>query len=160
VLFRWKTEPVDDADLTPEERDAYIAAVDRIREDQLRALRDPGPTWREWFYYDAMKWWLGLLYLVVDSWILVSWISGVGFSPLGVAGMLVSTGVALYFEVLFYRYLWLRPSDDTIRKGPFRPSWHTLREFGRWTPEEVAMRSGKLRRPTAQDGAPDAHEFL
>jgi hypothetical protein len=159
VFFRWKTESAEDAELTPEEREQYSRAVDRVREDQLRALRDPGPTWREWWYYDGMKWWVGLLYLILDSWIGVGWIDWAGYVAWGTAGLFVSLAGALYLEILFYRYLWRRPQEEASQTGPFRPGWTALREFGRWTPEEAAVRAGKIRRaPT--DGSTDAHEFL
>ena len=159
MLFRWKTEPVDDAELTPEEREAYLQGLERVREDQLRALHDPGPTWREWFFYDAMKWWVGLLYLILDSWIFVGWVTTVGYTSWGGAGLAASLVGALYLELLFYRYLWRRPSDEDARPGSFRPGWRALREFGRWTPEEAAFRAGKAHR-RRQDGSVDSHEFL
>jgi hypothetical protein len=159
VLFGKRPTPEDDSDLTPEEREAYLHAIERIREDQLRALRDPGPSWREWFYFDAMKWFLGLVYLILDSWIFVGWVTTLGFTPAGEAGLIVSLLGALYLEVLFYRYLWRRPHEQEDGVGPFRPGWRALREWGRWTPEEEMYRAGKLPRAPA-DGSPNPHEFL
>ena len=159
MLFRRNPPPEDETELTPEEREAYFHAIDRIRQDQLRALKDPGPSWREWFYFDAMKWWLGLGFLIVNSWIFVGWVTSVGFTTAGDAGIVASLIGALYLEVLAYRYLWRRPPEHDGGSGPFRPSWKALREWGRWTPEEEAFRAGKRPRAPA-DGSPNPHEFL
>ncbi len=39
-----------------------------------RALDDPGPSWREWFFQSAAKWWIGLVSLIVDAWVVVTFL--------------------------------------------------------------------------------------
>jgi len=142
-----------DEELTPEERAALVAQMDRVREEKQAALRAPGPTWREWFYYDAMKWWIGLGFLIVDVWIVGWWVEGAPF----VAG-LAALIFAIYLEFLGFRFLWYRPKETTAcRRGAFRPSWTRPVEFGRWTPEFQLVRQGALV-PGADEG-PSPKEF-
>jgi hypothetical protein len=139
--------------MTPEERAALVTQMDRVREQKLQALRHPGASWREWFYYDALKWWIGLGFLIVDVWIVGWWIQG---AP-AYAGLLVLL-LAIYLEFLGFRYLWYRPKDQpTVRRGSFRPTWTRPVEFGRWTPEAKLVREGLLV-PGADEG-PSPKEF-
>ncbi len=150
-------KPGDDVELTPEEEQAWESGLERVTEEKRLALRDPGPTWREWFFYDHAKWWVGLTFLIVDSWIVTGWIYNGGISTIGAAETAASLGVAIYLEVLLYRYLWRRPG--TVSRSRFRPSWKALTEFGRWTPEgEEARRGGASAVPA--DGAPNPREYL
>ncbi len=151
-------KPSESADLTPEEVAALETGLERVAEEKRQALLDPGPTWREWFFFDAMKWWIGVGFLIVDAWIVLSWVGGDAFTLLNELGAVASLAGALYLEILLYRYLWRRPSE-TRRPGPFRPGWTALREVGRWTPE--AAQPAGLGRPRAtEDGSPSPHDFL
>jgi len=116
--------------------------------ERAEALRAPGPSWKEWAYGTALKWWLGLGLLIVDSWLVAGWIEVGGYLPL--AG---SLAVAVYLEYLLYQYLW-HPYHPELR-GKFRPSWHAPFEVGRWSPERADLLAGKFE-PTA----PDPRQFL
>jgi hypothetical protein len=146
------------SDLTPEEIAILEQGLDRVAQAKRDALADPGPTWRQWFFWDAMKWWIAVVYLIVDAWILVSWIAGGALTVLTGVGALVSIVVALYLEVLFWLYLWREPTEEG-RSGTFRPGWRALRQFGRWTPE-AAGPAGLGRPGPTDDGSPSPHEFL
>ncbi len=150
----------DDRELTPEEEAAYRTGLERVQEEKQAALRHPGPSWREWFFFDAMKWWLGIVFLIVDAWIATSWIGGGNDTAGNALGLAASLAGALYLEVLLYRYLWRRPVDrDMIGRSGFRPSWKALREVGRWTPEASFVASRRARQGI-DEGAPDPSEFL
>ena len=147
-------------DLTPEEEEAYEAGIERVELEKQRALADPGPTWREWFFYDGAKWWVGLGFLIVDVWVGGSWFTDASFSGLRVLGAVLCLAAAFYLELLLYRYLWRRPSDTDLRRsGPFRPGWMGLREVGRWTPEAARLRAHGGG-PSVPDGTPRSDEFL
>lgn len=120
--------------LTPEERES--------------ALRAPGESWGRWFYGTALKWWIGLAVLVIDSWIVAGWIEVGGWLPL-----VGSVALAIYLEYLLYQYLW-HPYHPELR-GKFRPSWHSPFEAGRWVPERSDLRAGKL-----EPSAPDPRQFM
>lgn len=139
---------------TPDaERDLELH-LDRVAEEKRLAREDPGPSWSEWFFFDAAKWWIGIVFLIVDAWVVGYWLE-----VSNLAGLIVSLAAALYLEFLGYRFLWYRPKDDDERApGPFRATWARPVEFGRWTPEGVRLRSGL---PVERaDGHPDPREFL
>lgn len=137
-----------------DEEAALQARYDRVAEEKRAALAHPGLSWREWFFYDGAKWFVGMAFLVVDAWIALYWID-VG-SNLGLG---LSIAAALYAEFLLYQFLWYRPSAyhrgyrRTFRPDPLRPV-----AFGRWTPE--------VRRVDAEpdavgpEGGPDLKEFV
>lgn len=120
--------------LTPEEREA--------------ALRNPGQSWRDWFYGVALKWWIGLGIVIVDSWIVAGWVEVAGWLEL--AG---SLAIAIYLEYLLFQYLW-HPYQPEFH-GKFRRSWKTPFEVGRWIPERRALLAGTL-----EPSTPDPHQFL
>jgi hypothetical protein len=161
----WRRSRGDDDEddrraLTPEEEAALQLGLERVQEEKRQALLQPGPTWREWFLYDAMKWWLAILYLIVDSWIVVAWIGNDTITLLTVTGTLLSLALAFYLEILLYRYLWRRPDErETAGRERFHPGWLALREAGIWTPEASVVVARDARRGP-EDGAPDPHEFL
>lgn len=137
-----------------DERQALQQQVDRVAEEKRLARLDPGPSWREWVFYDAMKWWLAVLLLIGDSLLIVQW-----FILGSAIGLALSLVAVVYAEFLLYRYLWTRPPPrSTRRRGPFHRTWYRPVEIGRWTPEaDFARRHGY--RPGTDDGpAPD--EFL
>jgi len=145
--------PAND-DMSPEERAAIFAQMDRVYQEKQAALHAPGPTWREWFFFDAMKWWLGLAYFIVDAWIVSAWLEGTAFVI-----MIVLLIGAVYLEFLLYRYLWYRPTESGRRtRGAFHRTWARPVEYGRWTPEGELVRSGQLV-PNADEG-PNPKEFV
>lgn len=138
----------------PEEEAAFEARVDAVFEQKRQALAEPGLTWKEWFFYDAAKWWVGLLFLIVDIWIFAFWY-GIG-STVGLAASLVA---GLYLEFLLFRFLWYRPSsEEPRRRSSFRPSFLRPVPYGRWTPE--AAGGGAMLLPAAGETGPDPKEFL
>ena len=152
--------PAHAEELTPEQQDAYEAGLERAEQEKRQALLDPGPSWREWFFFDAAKWWVGLGFLIVDVWVVASWIAAGTFSIVRAVAALLTLVGAIYLELLLYRYLWRRPSDTGPRRpGPFRPSWRALREVGRWTPEEARRRATGDSGPAA-DGSLRPDDFL
>ena len=120
--------------LTPSERQAALLA--------------PGESWTAWFFGTALKWWIGLGLLIIDSWIIAGWIEVGGWLPL--AG---SIALAVYLEYLLYQYLW-HPYHPELR-GRFRPSWRAPFEVGRWNPERKAALAGNI-----EPNAPDLQQFL
>ena len=156
-LFGSKEADEDDRELTAEEAKAWEAGLERVAEEKRDALRDPGPTWKEWFFYDHAKWWVGLGFLVVDSWIATGWVYNGGLTVVGAAETVVALAAAVYLEFLLYRYLWRRPK--AISRARFRRSWTALTEFGRWTPEAAAHRK-RGTPPVPADGGPNPQEFL
>lgn len=158
-----KEEPVDDDanKLTPEEEAALQLGLERVAEDKRKALLEPGPNWKQWFFYQGMKWWLPVLFLIVDSWIAASWIGNDSFAAANVLGMVVSLVLAVYLEGLAYLYLWREPSDqEAATGGRFRPGWRGLREYGRWTPEGERRRRWAASSPPSEPGAPEPRDFL
>lgn len=139
---------------TPAEDLALRDQMARVSDEKAYALKDPGTPWKEWWYLHASKWYIGLGLLIVDVWIVASWIEA--NSPLG---LVLSLATALYLEFLLYQYLWHVPSPgDRRTRDRFRPSWFRPVEHGRWTPGSV--RTGDRRGlPDPGDG-PSPDEFL
>ncbi len=124
-----------------------------VREEMELARQDPGPTWRQWFFFSAAKWWLGLAFLVVDVWILVSALT---YGPL----TLLLLVVAVYAEIFTWQYLWHRPEGRSqSAKGARRMWWIRPVAVGRWTPE---AEEDRVPAPVsgATDHGPDPREFL
>jgi hypothetical protein len=121
-------------------------------EARRKALENPGPSWSEWLYSTALKWWLGIGFLIVDSWIVTT------FLEVGAWVFLVlATVAAVYCEYLVYRYLWARPEE--IRRGAHpRRRWPPF-QVGRWTPEGRRARQTGIT-PTANPATKDPREFL
>ena len=131
----------------------HSASVDLTEEEEKkRALAEPGPTWKEWLYFTAFRWWFGILFLVVDSWVVVE------FLEIGsVVGLLAGAIAAVYLEYLLYVYLWRRPVP-TRHVRLRRARWPPV-EVGRWTPEAFAARAAGVR-PTLPRDTADPREFL
>ncbi len=147
----------DDASgtLTPQEEEALASGFDRYQEEKRRALADPGPSWKEWMLHDFAKWWMGLLFVILDSWLAAFW-----FEPINVLGLVASLALAVYAEYLVYQYFWHRPPDETHnRSARFRASWRTPFRYGRWTEEGERARAGRPAVP-AGEGSPDPTEFM
>jgi hypothetical protein len=107
-------------------------------ESRKRAIEDPGPSWREWFYSSFMKTWLVLGFLILDSWAALTWAQ-----PLNVPAMAGSVAAAAYGEFLLWRFLWYNPDREEDRRNrSARARWlHPVR-FGRWTPQHQRMKQG------------------
>jgi hypothetical protein len=127
----------------------------RAERRRLAALADadPGPSWREWLYGEAFKWWLGLALVVVDGWILAAGIEAAAWIPLGIAAV-----AAVYLEYLLYQYLW-HPYQPELR-GKFRRSWVHPFEVGRWCPEHEWLSRGLPDPNAAEAPGPDPRNFL
>ena len=121
-------------------------------EEKRRAREMPGPSWKEWLYFTALKWWIGILFLIVDSWIVVTFLEAGSTIEL-----IAATAAAVFLEYLLYVYLWRRPALERRPRARAR-RWPPV-EVGRWTPEAWAARAAG-RRPTAPTEAADPREFL
>jgi hypothetical protein len=153
--------PADTGQLTPEEEEAFQRGLDRIALEKQRALEDPGPSWREWFFHDHAKWWVGLGFLIVDVFLGASWFTDGAFSALRVAGAIGCLAPAVYLEVLGWRYLWRHPKEgDSATGQPFRRSWKSLRQVGRWTPEAERLRASGRNDIAMNDGTAHPEDFL
>jgi hypothetical protein len=125
-----------------------------VRAEMDRARADPGPSWREWFLFHGSKWWIGLGFLIVDTWIVVSAIQ------IGLGLALVVLAIALYLEIFTWQFLWHRPESISIRPpDKNRLWWIRPVSVGRWTPEAEEIRMGHQLVGSA-DAGPDPKEFL
>jgi hypothetical protein len=143
------TTPTSDPDYF-----AIESQIDRVEQEKRKALSDPGPTWRAWWFHSASKWYIGLLFLIVDVWI---------FSAAAEASAIalgaVAVAAAVYAEFLLYRYLYYEPPLGRAKsEGRFHRTWYRPVEYGRWTEEGEILRAGGTL--PAADGGPDPHEFL
>lgn len=146
-------EPVDshgDLDAATERR------LDRVLDEKRRALAEPGKSWHDWFYFDALRGWVIIGFLIVDSWIAVEWIALGSYAGLG-----SSLVLAAYLEFLLYRILWYRPEVPVRRR---RERFHrTLLqpvEIGRWTPERALRDRARPGQDGFADDAVNPEEFL
>ncbi|MGI0071431.1 MAG: hypothetical protein ACRECT_05130 [Thermoplasmata archaeon] len=135
-------------------RQALREQLERVAEEKRRALADPGPGWREWWFQNGARWWLGLGLLIVDAWIIVE-----GLDLGAWIALFPALVGAIYAEFLLWRFLWYVPSYDAPRRrGPFRATWTRPVQYGRWTPEGAAARAGP--RSVGSDDGPRPEEFL
>ncbi len=139
-----------------EEAAEYESERERIAEAKRRALADPGPSWRAWFLHDNSRWWIGLGFLIVDSWIF-----GYFVETGEILGLVPALVGAVFLEYLATLYLWHRPSDKDLERprGQRRPWWSPF-PYGRWTPEADRARAGKPALLPPGESTPDANEFL
>lgn len=145
--------PGDPEAATPADEFSQYSLEDRVAAEKAWALKQPGPTWREWLFHSAFRGWYALGMLIVDANLVVFWLEVGSF-----VGMGVSLAVAFYLEFLLYRYLWYRPHPDAPPPRPFRPSWYRPVEYGRWTPEADLARAGWPVYDTGE--GPNPKEFL
>lgn len=144
---------------TLEERRRFREAAEEIDAQKRHALAQPGPSWHDWWYYRASKWYVVLFYFVVD---------GTCFSLLGMLLGYFSVPVVVaivYGEFALYQYLYHRTNLDTRHRGEtFRRTWYRPFDVGRWTPEGTARRAGALRGPrepgVPTDEGPKPEEFF
>ncbi len=129
-------------------------------EEKRRALAEPGPTWRHWFYSSFAKMYLGLGLFIVDGIVAAAFLT----PPANVPALLGVLALLLYLEVLLWQVLWYVPHPDALRSrtsGASPAGWRRLWrpvEYGRWTEEADARRRGEALGP-ARSG-PDPREFL
>jgi hypothetical protein len=138
---------------SPGDELAAYSLEDRVAAEKTRALKEPGPSWRQWLYQSAFRGWYALAILIVDVQIVVFWIE-VGST----IGLGVTLALALYLEFLLYQILWHRPRSDARPGRPFRRTWLRPAEYGRWTPEAELVRAGVSIYRTEQ--GPNPEEFL
>jgi hypothetical protein len=124
-------------------------------EEKAQALADPGPTWRQYFFWEFVRWWAILFFLVVDVWVVVLFTN-----PLFVPGLVAGLIGVTYGEFLLYEYLWRRPNPDRESlRTEFHRTWYRPFRFGRWTPEAEDARNG-IDFGKARPSGPDPKEFL
>ncbi|MGA7477213.1 MAG: hypothetical protein WBW47_08425 [Thermoplasmata archaeon] len=127
-----------DGSKSPGDELAEESLEDRVADEKARALQEPGPGWRTWFFQRALRGYYLLGMLIVNVQIVVAW-----YEAASVTGLVVSLAVAIYLEFLLYRYLWYRPPYEAPPpRGRFRPTWTRPVEYGRWTPEADLVRAG------------------
>jgi len=146
-------------ELLPDEEADLEARLARVREEKRLALLDPGPSWKEWFYYRASKWYILLGFIIVLAWEVAYLFPAYGVPYYYVLPLIAAT---VYLQFLTYRYLWYRPKREgtshSSREGRFRPTWLRPVPWGRWTPEAADARAG---RPVIlPEQGPDPREFL
>ncbi|MGI0053128.1 MAG: hypothetical protein ACREC5_02635 [Thermoplasmata archaeon] len=129
-------------------------------EERRAAIADPGPSWRQYFLRDFLRWWTALGYFVVDAVIVASYLR-----PPDPAAILLELTAALYLEYLLYEFLWYTPRWFAEGAGRYRTEAPTgwrraIRPVaaGRWTDAYRWIRSGREVRSTAP--GPDPREFL
>ncbi len=123
-------------------------------EEREAALANPGPSWREWFFFSFAKVWSVLAFFILDSFLVAAFT--VPFVPWI---LFPGLGLALYAEFLLYQYLWYHPTPELYRRE-FRPAWHRPFRLGRWTPEAERGRAGLPAFGPGEEPFPDPREFL
>ena len=149
--------PPEELHESPEEVTRFRAAAEEIEDGKRQALGEPGPSWKDRWYYSASKWYIVLLFLIVDAWALgslfVAWYIAV---PVLVA--------LVYGEFVLYEYLYRRPHPERRHRGiSIRRSWYRPFGVGRWTPEGAAIRTGARSADEvieSADEGPSAEEFF
>jgi hypothetical protein len=132
---------------------------DRVAIEKARALAEPGPGWRTWFLQRALRAYYLLGILIANAQVVVFWIEVQNLAvSILVVGAVLSLAVALYLELLLYRYFWYRPRVDVSRVRRFRRTWLHPFEYGRWTPEADLVAAGEPIYQTEE--GPSAKEFL
>jgi hypothetical protein len=120
-------------------------------EERAAAIAAEGPTWRQYFFRDFLRWWTVLFFFVVDVWIVSSFVHP--FLPQVILPSLVA---AVYLEFLAYAYLWAAPHIQREgRSSPYHRSWYRPFAYGRWTEVGEQVRAGGSL-PTI---GPDPEEF-
>jgi hypothetical protein len=111
-----------------------------------QALRESGPTWREWFFSSFLSIWLLLGFLTFDVWGVVQWLGASGATGSGgyvYLGILATLVGLSYLEFLMWRFLYYHPSrEEDLAHLPFRSSWLVPVRFGLWTAEHRRLRQG------------------
>jgi hypothetical protein len=143
------TEPAPP--LSPEEWQQLSDQLDLVAEEKRRALADPGPSWREWWFYSASKWYLAVALFVLDAWLFGAALEASLFA-VGLLAMVPT----FYAEFVLWQYLYSRTPVGAPTR--FRPTWSRPVRFGRWTAEGHAIRHGGM--VIDENGGPDPRDFL
>ncbi len=129
---RWGWDnPEENSAEVSQERAVLRARMDAVEAEKQQALKDPGPSWRDWWFRSASKWYILVGCLVADVWVVTYWLE------LGsLLGAVLSLAAAVYAEYILYEFLWYRPPLlISFHRSHFRPTWWRPFRFGRWTPE-------------------------
>jgi len=133
-----------------------LSTADRIELEKDLVRKAPDLPWKEWVYYSGLKPWVGLGLLIIDGWIAAGWLEAGNYY-----GLVPSLVLAVYLELLLYRYLWYRPSARATRaKRKFRRSWLRPVAYGRWTPEAVERRAGTSGEPSDSEAGLNPRDIL
>jgi hypothetical protein len=133
-----------------------LSASDRIELEKDLVRKAPDLPWKEWAYYSGLKPWVGLGLFTIDAWIAAAWLEAGNYY-----GLVPSLALAVYLEILLYRYLWYRPPVRARRsKGRFRRLWWHPAGSGRWTPEAEQRRAGVPEDAYASETGPNPRDFL
>ncbi|HYK94072.1 MAG TPA: hypothetical protein VEY07_08560 [Thermoplasmata archaeon] len=126
-------------------------------EERQKAIEDPGPSWREWFFFSFAKVWTLLAFFIIDVFVFVTFAD-----PFVVWALVPSMALAIYGEYLLYEFLWFRPPLEKISewRREFHPTWFRPVRFGRWTVEGERVRAGGPLLPPGEEPYPDPNEFL
>jgi|GEM_PF-476266 len=149
-----RPEPLPSGVESPEDDAALREQLGDVIEEKRQALADPGPSWRDWWFFHASKWYILIGLLVVDAWVV-----GIFFEVgLWAAGVL-SLFALFYVNYALYCFLYFRPDPEAPRRrGKFRRTLIHPFEYGRWTPEAELVRSGGMLDPG--ESGPRPEEFL
>ena len=119
------------------------------------ALREPGPSWREWTYSTLFKAYLGLALLILDGFALVTleesnivWLQW---------ATVPAIPLVLFANYLLYAFLWASPPEEGPTRRHFRPSLRHPFYVGRWHPDRKDA-LGRIRKPEGEEVPPD--EFV
>ncbi len=131
--------------------------LEKVADEKRRALAEPGKSWHDWFYFDALRGWGVIGFLIVDSWIAVQWILLGSYVGLG-----LSLVLACYLEFLLFRFLWYRPELPyrRSRRTPFRRTLLRPVEVGLWTPERALRDRALLDEKDLPGDTVNPEEFL
>ena len=133
-----------------------MSVPDRIEFEKDLVRKAPDLPWKEWAFYSGFKPWVGLGLFIIDAWIAAGWLEVGNYY-----GLVPSLGLAVYLEILLYRYLWYRPSlHGSLSRRRFRRSWIRPVAVGRWTPEAAERRAGLSGEFGGSDTGPNPRDIL
>lgn len=125
-------------------------------EERQKAIDAPGPSWKEWAYETGLKPWYGLLLLILDTFVIGTFLEGPSLAWKWAAVVaIVPLG---YADYVAWAFLWAKlPTDPTLRRD-FHPTWKHPFAVGRLRPDYGPWKSGALR--PKDDGEIPPEEFL
>jgi hypothetical protein len=144
-----------------------------VPDEELRqkAIAEPGPSWRHWFFHSFSKVYIGLALFVADALLVSEWLE-----LRNLTGLFATLVAAIYLELLLYQYLWYEPEEKPRRiRTPSRPVRSPLGSvrtptgprfertivhpfpFGRWS--ETGERFRRTGSALAPGSGPDPEEF-
>ncbi len=90
--------------------------VDQVAAEKKAALEEPGPSWREWGLHSALKWYVGLGFLIVDGLLVDFW-----------TGQAVYLGLLSLIPAVYAEYLlWQVPLAPAGGSPPGPPEAATV----------------------------------